>query len=84
MLGEGWGEWRSSNHLPAPPPEGVSAVGSACREKKKEGQVIKKKRTLQITCITYLLFIHILLLEHDGHGLVGTVVMVGLDGLFHP
>lgn len=44
MLGEGWGERRSSNHLPAPPPEGVSAVGSACREKKKKRVKLSKKK----------------------------------------
>lgn len=69
---------------PSPTTRGCISCGLCMQREKKRGSSYQKKRTLQITCITYLLFIHILLLEHDGHGSVRTVVMVGLDGLFHP
>lgn len=68
---------------PSPTARGCISCG-LCMQREKKRVKLSKKRTLQITCITYLLFIHILLLEHDGHGSVRTVVMVGLDGLFHP
>lgn len=69
---------------PSPTARGCISCGLCMQREKKKRVKLSKKRTLQITCITYLLFIHILLLEHDRHGLVGMVVMVGLDGLFHP
>lgn len=86
MLGEGWGQWRSPNHLPVPLPEGASAVGSVAthREKKKRVKLSKKelfRLPASLTCFNRR--IHILLLKHDGHGLVVMRVMVGLDGHFH-